>query len=466
VNEVPEGANVLIETEGATKRLPSTAINNGYAKDEVYNKNEAYSKEEVYNKTETYSKDEVYNKTEADNKFLTKETIAKPDWNQNNENAPDYVKNRTHWEDEDGTVHKLDKKYLPDDILNRTHYADKEALIATISFEGSQDWSGETDAILGSFEFNQAYQIIYNGNEYLGIYQESPYGGGTWWHGSQQYWPFQFGDSNDGRYISCDTEGEQFFEFYLINLKKLDGIYLDDTKLNSINPKGQGSLQMNPRTPTSQNGASYGNTFGRECAAYGIDSLAEGLRTNALGAESHAEGYTDLSGNIQLYSSSPRNTTRYQVISEDVTIQPGDCIEYDIYVAYVTQREDNIIFVNRSLTPSVVNTAQSFSALCYPGGAIGDASHSEGRGTCAYADNSHAQGKYNLPGDYAHVVGNGTYSKRSNAHTLDWEGNAWYAGMIEGTAVIIKSSTEGSTKRFKITVDDNGTISATEVAQQ
>ena len=41
VTEVPEGANVLIETDGATKRLPSTAINNGYSKEEVYNKTEA-----------------------------------------------------------------------------------------------------------------------------------------------------------------------------------------------------------------------------------------------------------------------------------------------------------------------------------------------------------------------------------------------------------------------------------------
>jgi hypothetical protein len=32
---------------------------------------------------------------------------------------------------------------------------------------------------------------------------------------------------------------------------------------------------------------------------------------------------------------------------------------------------------------------------------------------------------------YAHIVGNGTEeSKRSNAHTLDWDGNAWFAGDI------------------------------------
>lgn len=54
VNEVPEGANVLIETEGATKRLPSTAI---------------------------------------------KPAPIQPDFAQNDSTAPDYVKNRTHYEE-------------------------------------------------------------------------------------------------------------------------------------------------------------------------------------------------------------------------------------------------------------------------------------------------------------------------------------------------------------------------------
>lgn len=38
---------------------------------------------------------------------------------------------------------------------------------------------------------------------------------------------------------------------------------------------------------------------------------------------------------------------------------------------------------------------------------------------------------------YAHIVGNGeNYDKRSNAHTLDWEGNAWFAGdvYVRGTS--------------------------------
>lgn len=99
----------------------------------------------------------------------------------------------------------------------------------------------------------------------------------------------------------------------------------------------------------------------------------------------------------------------------------------------------------------------------------GQYSHSEGYLTYASSDYQHAQGKFNIKdttGKYAHIVGNGTdYKKRSNAHTLDWSGNAWFAGTIEGTGIILKSSTADSTKRFLVTVDDSGTLTATEITE-
>ena len=66
--------------------------------------------------------------------------------------------------------------------------------------------------------------------------------------------------------------------------------------------------------------------------------------------------------------------------------------------------------------------------------AAGLYSHAEGVGTKASSRYQHVQGKYNV-GDtattYAHIVGNGVNdSTRSNAHTLDWDGNAWFAGDI------------------------------------
>lgn len=66
--------------------------------------------------------------------------------------------------------------------------------------------------------------------------------------------------------------------------------------------------------------------------------------------------------------------------------------------------------------------------------AVGSDSFAQGRCTEALSSNQHVYGRYNIAdseGVYAHIVGNGTTDKaRSNAHTLDWDGNAWYAGDV------------------------------------
>ena len=91
--------------------------------------------------------------------------------------------------------------------------------------------------------------------------------------------------------------------------------------------------------------------------------------------------------------------------------------------------------------------------------ATGNVSHAEGSGTKASSEYQHVQGKYNIEdttGTYAHIVGNGTYNYnteeevRSNAHTLDWNGNAWYQGKLsqDGTPTEDKDLT---TKKY---VDD------------
>jgi hypothetical protein len=64
--------------------------------------------------------------------------------------------------------------------------------------------------------------------------------------------------------------------------------------------------------------------------------------------------------------------------------------------------------------------------------AFGASSHAEGIYTIAVDDGSHVQGKYNIAeSNYVHIIGNGTsIDSKSNAHTLDWEGNAWYSGDV------------------------------------
>ena len=61
----------------------------------------------------------------------------------------------------------------------------------------------------------------------------------------------------------------------------------------------------------------------------------------------------------------------------------------------------------------------------------------EGIGTIATGNEQHVQGRFNYvdengnAGDYAYIVGNGNENNRSNAYTLDWSGNAWFAGYIK-----------------------------------
>lgn len=69
--------------------------------------------------------------------------------------------------------------------------------------------------------------------------------------------------------------------------------------------------------------------------------------------------------------------------------------------------------------------------------ADGSFSHAEGEGTIANGYAQHVDGKYNIEdsnNQYIHIAGNGVVDRgvatRSNAHTLDWSGNAWYQGNV------------------------------------
>ena len=122
----------------------------------------------------------------------------------------------------------------------------------------------------------------------------------------------------------------------------------------------------------------------------GALATAEGRNTTASGAYSHAEGnYTEATGSSS--HAEGQNTTA----SNTAAHAEGE------------------------------NTTAS-----------GAYSHAEGENTIASAKHQHVQGKFNKEdsaGTYAHIVGNGTgasTSSRSNAHTLDWSGNAWFAGDI------------------------------------
>lgn len=123
-----------------------------------------------------------------------------------------------------------------------------------------------------------------------------------------------------------------------------------------------------------------------------------------------------------------------------------------------------------------VNTSATAPATLAHGGhcvASANYSHAEGSYTLASSQYQHVEGKFNVEdkaNKYAHIVGNGTSkTARKNAHTLDWSGNAWFAGKVtqEGTPTDnkdlvnkkyvddVKASIVVPTKTSELTNDSN-----------
>lgn len=168
---------------------------------------------------------------------------------------------------------------------------------------------------------------------------------------------------------------------------------------------------------------------GVNCIASGYWSHAEGEMTRVTSYASHAEGS---------YTRMPDGTTRYGTASGYAShIEGGGCHAE----------------ASCSHSEGLATTAK------------GNYSHSEGRYTIASSPAQHVEGVANIEdteSKYIHIAGNGDWDARSNAYTLDWDGNGWYAGAVTASAIILRSSTEGSTKTFKLTIDDTGTLNITE----
>lgn len=144
-----------------------------------------------------------------------------------------------------------------------------------------------------------------------------------------------------------------------------------------------------------------GEVFNNESnMALEFDSHAEGKETKALGNYSHAEGYiTRASG----------EASHTEGIGTKARGKGSHAEGFNSYAL-----------------------AQAAHAEGEATTADGSASHAEGINTIALGYGQHVQGKFNIENEYkyAHIVGNGSYDARSNAHTLDWDGNAWFAGDV------------------------------------
>lgn len=241
-----------------------------------------------------------------------------------------------------------------------------------------------------------------------------------------------------------------------------------------------GSLYFNPVASGDRSHAENGGT-----TASGKDSHAEGEATTASGVGSHAEGYYSVASGLFSHAEGGRESIgtglnmqiRYPTASgENSHAENGGTIASgkDSHAeGHFTEATGDHSHAEGYRTKSIQVGAHAEGILTKADGVY---AHAEGRGTASFGNESHVEGNYSVAyGYYSHsegnytkathrsqhvfgeyniedpseeeasekgtfveIVGNGTASNaKSNARTLDWEGNEVLAGDLtvkKGTA--------------------------------
>lgn len=274
-----------------------------------------------------------------------------------------------------------------DYVKNRTHWAEPSevALVdnVTVDFgEYTQGfYEGDPLRINGELEMDTIYTIIIDGIEYTvtGQWDSGPekvyLGDNDLTTGSGDDDPSIFDPPfyYDGSSFYTSTGGTHTVTIAAKEFQyhKIDANFLPDGASIGVFGTGENA-----------------ELFNLASTASGFGAHAEGGYTTAGGLYSHAEGY-DTTASADYSHAEGRETTA---------------------------------------------SGQSSHAEGNGTTASGSSSHAEGLKTTASSSYQHVQGTYNIEDAnsvYAHIVGNGDYTTRSNAHTIDWDGNGWFAGDVK-----------------------------------
>lgn len=256
----------------------------------------------------------------------------------------------------------------------------------------------------------------------------------------------------------------------------------------------------------------YSHTEGYQAIASGSSSHSEGSNTMATGNYTHTEGnYALASGScshaeggnnsaVSIKVTGDADATTYTV-ADTTNVKAGNYLRVGSVVSKVTGVVANTsINVTPTLSSTALTNANAYVMLSVASGtsshaegskslASGTAAHAEGQstiasgiaahaegssttvsgyyshvegvGTTAQRKSQHIEGEYNIvdtqgngsaaKGKYIHIAGNGAdESNRSNAHTLDWDGNGWYQGNVKvgGTSYTDTNAKELATKDY------------------
>lgn len=329
---------------------------------------------------------------------IDKKYLPTPDLNQNDPSSADYVKNRTHW------VESINTLIYDNESLEITYLNETVGITPVPTYKPTAPPEGPCTVIINDVSYSATARSYDTRNSIIG---------------------------NMSLFGNLDADGLFENDYIDINLPFVLSVTVNSTAddmdilictVDILGTNNTITISLTAPVPTyhplnekyipesiSRIGRSgsedYSEIFNNYVnnTASGRYSHAEGENTTAMGDYSHAEGSGTSADGVASHTEGYYTETKS---------------DYSHAEGYFTSASGGS------------SHAEGFYAK-----ASGGHSHAEGYYTLASSSDQHVQGKYNIEdatNKYAHIVGNGaSVSARSNAHTLDWDGNAWFAGEVK-----------------------------------
>lgn len=394
------------------------------------------------------------------------------DWNENDPTKPGYIKNRTHYKYSDEFLGEIaftatsEKELIMEDQNSTENYDIIDAIGKTALTEHNN-----TKIIIdGEVCISNAFFSRYV-TQLVGEFNYSAGGPAGYQHPAVV--------NNDG--IVLVPGNVYVIQFYNVGeyYKPLSEKYLPNTIFSQsnapvkfgTNPDGtlnNYSAVQGYRTEASKQGSHAEGSYSRatrdgshaegsNTEASGYNSHAEGDGTKASGTGAHSEGektvantkFLHTSGRFNLfedryYSGTERRSKRFYK-SDD--IYHSSNYTFDSKTGKFTLVNPVKCDFSNFITRMFYIIGESPSDFMYFPTSLKQSSSSWIEyDSLMYSAKDRKEG-YKTYGTYAHIVGNGeSDSKRSNAYTLDWEGNAWFAGDVYVHSTSGTNKDEGSVR--------------------
>lgn len=382
------------------------------------------------------------------------------DWGQNDSNALDYVKNRTHYVLPATPIGSLEFTATSSGTIEYTMLGTQESEeeFAMFQYFRSLRDKGEVLKVTVGGKTGLLAVTFDRGNfGFSGVFVGSV----RWTTGSVMSLVAQndFITFNQG-----DTYTVSFEDTTKPYYVKLDFNYIPDNVYHSENApvkfgSGENSaVQGEWTTATGQNAHAEGrrtkatgaeaHAEGNYTQADGVGSHAEGSNTQATGSYSHAEGHDSIASG-QYSHAEGENTVanrlgmhaegKYNLYDSakyvDVVTSSRESFWDNMYAAseYTFDADTGYYtLVNAEPKNEAVIGLYYATSYQYKNSTITilDKPISLISGTNYNIERHNSKLAVYLQGKYVHVVGNGVSSARSNAYTLDWDGNGWFAGDV------------------------------------